>query len=158
MIYYYIPDMSVVQDVKDRSGRRDPLADQGYNRPGVEILDRHREEEQQEATGVGPQVASMELRETFDVGCLGAEGKFPDAEAPSLRPAFTSIGHSLIGLGLRLLGALALHLHLDRDFFAERHKGMMTRANTSRLRAINYPAIEGKNGLGLQAWERSRKS
>ena len=35
----------IPQDVKNRFSRADPLADQGYNRAGSEILDRHRTEE-----------------------------------------------------------------------------------------------------------------
>ncbi len=43
----------------------------------------------------------MELRETFDVGCLGPEGRFPDEDAPGLRAAFGNLGDSLIELGCR---------------------------------------------------------
>ncbi len=43
-------------------------------------MDRHKEGQKEEEEG-----DLLELRETFDVGCLGREGRFPDKEAPDLR-------------------------------------------------------------------------
>ncbi len=47
---------------KDKWGRVDPLADQGYNRPGVEILDRHKEGEDSKVGGSGVRGQRSEVK------------------------------------------------------------------------------------------------
>ena len=65
-----------------------------------------------------------------------ADNLWPDAEVPEFRSAALALYRALDDLGSRVLSALALHIGLPADWFADK-----TDAGNSILRPIHYPPI-----------------
>ena len=64
------------------------------------------------------------------------ENLWPDAEVPGFRPALGNLYARLDALGSQVLSALALHIGLPADWFADK-----TDHGNSILRPIHYPPI-----------------
>lgn len=86
-----------------------------------------------------------DLKEFFHIGReLPADSKYADVMSPNVWPEevanFHEYGYGLYqaldGLGTRVLQALALHINLPQDFFADK-----TNHGNSILRPIHYPPI-----------------
>ncbi len=86
-----------------------------------------------------------DLKEFFHIGReLPAGSRYADVMAPNVWPLevanFKEYGYGLYqaldDLGTRVLQALALHIHLPQDFFADK-----TNNGNSILRPIHYPPI-----------------
>jgi len=124
--YFQLP-----QDVKE-SFPRDPLVQQGYVAPGREIFDQKEDGSK----------AVHEVREAFEVTRIsGPDAKFPDNEAPELRPCLTKLAQETKTLAFRILKSLALGLGLDQDFFVLCHQEILGPKSISKLRSIYYPAL-----------------
>ncbi len=91
--------------------------------------------------------ALSDLKEFWHVGRDLAPGDplraaMPDnlwpEEVPDFRPAVTALYAALDRAGGRVLRAIALHLGLDADFFAQ-----PTRDGNSVLRLLHYPPVTG---------------
>lgn len=104
-----------------------------------------------------------DLKEFWHVGReLGADsqwaGSLPDnlwpSEIPGFRATLSSLYAALDGLGNRMLRAIALHLELPEDWFADK-----VDHGNSILRPIHYPPLNGELGelgeLGAEGAVRS---
>merc|ERR550519_431367 len=82
-------------------------------------------------------IASLELRESYDMNDFSPEGFFPDEEVPSFRPSLTRLGNKARSLGLRVLKCLSVALGKDEAFLGDMHKPK----DSMKLRTIYYPPI-----------------
>ena len=76
----------------------------------------------------------------------GEEAAFPDESVAAMRAALTELAMKSKELTFRLLRAIALSLNQPMDFFVKCHDKIFTRDNTTKLRSIWYPAIDGSVG------------
>ena len=97
----------------------------------------------------------FDLKEFFHVGReLPAGSKYADvmppnvwpAEVPAFKPVAYELYETLDRLGSRVLSALALHIDLPADFFADK-----TNFGNSILRPIHYPPITADNVPNVRA-------
>lgn len=97
----------------------------------------------------------FDLKEFFHVGReLPAGSKYADvmppnlwpAEVPAFKPVAYELYETLDRLGSRVLSALALHIDLPADFFADK-----TNVGNSILRPIHYPPITADNVPNVRA-------
>ncbi len=97
----------------------------------------------------------FDLKEFYHVGReLPAGSKYAPVMPPNLWPAevpaFKSVAYELYetldSLGSRVLSALALHINLPADFFADK-----TQFGNSILRPIHYPPITADNVPNVRA-------
>jgi isopenicillin N synthase-like dioxygenase len=72
----------------------------------------------------------------------------PDAEVPDLRPAVDAWMAAMTDLGQRLLGAMAVGLGLDADWFV-RH---LTADPTVLFRIFRYPALPADLNVDREGW------
>ncbi len=97
----------------------------------------------------------FDLKEFFHVGReLPLGSKYADvmppnlwpAEVPAFKPVAYELYETLDRLGSRVLSALALHIDLPADFFADK-----TNVGNSILRPIHYPPITADNVPNVRA-------
>ena len=97
----------------------------------------------------------FDLKEFFHVGReLPAGSKYADVmppnlwpvEVPAFKPVAYELYETLDRLGSRVLSALALHIDLPADFFADK-----TNFGNSILRPIHYPPITADNVPNVRA-------
>lgn len=97
----------------------------------------------------------FDLKEFFHVGReLPPGSKYADvmppnlwpAEVPAFKPVAYELYETLDRLGSRVLSALALHIDLPADFFADK-----TNVGNSILRPIHYPPITADNVPNVRA-------
>jgi isopenicillin N synthase-like dioxygenase len=85
---------------------------QGWVKPGKEVFD-------QDEKGM---IASLELRESYDMNDFSATGCFPDDHVPAFRPCLTTLAESSRSLTFRILKCLSVVLEQDQDFLGDMHK------------------------------------
>jgi isopenicillin N synthase-like dioxygenase len=85
---------------------------QGWVKPGKEVFD-------QDEKGM---IASLELRESYDMNDFSATGCFPDDHVPAFRPCLTTLAESSRSLTFRILKCLSVVLEQDEDFLGNMHK------------------------------------
>lgn len=100
---------------------------QGWVKPGKEIFD-------QDEKGL---IASLELRESYDMNDFSSSGIFPDEEIPSFRPSLTRLVNSARSLTFRILKCLSVSLGQDEDFLGDMHKLQ----DAMKFRTLYYPPI-----------------
>ena len=105
----YFKLSSELKGVKEKGS--EPNVYQGWVKPGKEIFD-------QDEKGL---VASLELRESYDMNDFGPTGYFPDDHVPTFRPSMTSLAKNAKLLTFRILKSLSIVLGQDEDFLGDMH-------------------------------------
>ena len=85
---------------------------QGWVKPGKEVFD-------QDEKGM---IASLELRESYDMNDFSAMGCFPDNHVPAFGPCLTTLAENARSLTFRILKCLSVVLEQDEDFLGDMHK------------------------------------
>ena len=85
---------------------------QGWVKPGNEIFD-------QDEKG---KIATLELRESFDMSDFSSSGRFPDEYVPSFRPSLTSLAENAKSLTFRILKCLSVSLGQEEDYLGNMHQ------------------------------------
>eukprot|EP00091_Calanus_sinicus_P016518 TRINITY_DN35920_c0_g1_i1.p2 TRINITY_DN35920_c0_g1~~TRINITY_DN35920_c0_g1_i1.p2 ORF type:complete len:144 (-),score=15.95 TRINITY_DN35920_c0_g1_i1:299-730(-) len=92
-------------------------------------------------------IASLELRESYDMNDFTAAGCFPDEHVAAFRPCLKSLAESARRLTFRILKCLSVVLKQDEDFLGDMHK----LEDAMKIRTLYYPPIpanlEYKEGL-----------
>jgi len=95
----------------------------------------------------GGNIATLEVRETFDMKNISPAGKFPDQTCPGLRPALTELSVASKQLAERVMKCVSLGLGQELGFLDKMHQGMLSQGmdgevgNATTLRSIHYPPI-----------------
>ncbi len=105
----------------------------GYTRFGVEHAKDIPEPDLKEFFHVG-----RELPEDHPMAAAYPRNVWPD-EVPDFQDATLDLYRALEGVGMRVLRAVALHLGLPAEYFADK-----VQQGNSILRPIHYPPIEGE--------------
>jgi len=110
---------------------------QGWVKPGKEIFD-------QDEKGM---IASLELRESYDMNDFSAKGSFPDEHVPAFRPSLTNLAENARRLTFRILKSLSVVLEQEENYLGDMHK----LEDAMKMRTLYYPPIpenlEYKEGL-----------
>jgi len=121
----YFKLSSDVKGVKEKGS--EPNVYQGWVKPGKEIFD-------QDEKGL---IASLELRESFDMNDFGPKAYFPDEHVPTFRPSMTSLAENAKLLTFRILKSLSVVLGKEEDFLGDMHR----LEDAMKMRTLYYPPI-----------------
>jgi len=121
----YFKLSSDVKGVKEKGS--EPNVYQGWVKPGKEIFD-------QDEKGL---IASLELRESFDMNDFGPKAYFPDEHVSTFRPSMTSLAKNAKLLTFRILKSLSVVLGKEEDFLGDMHR----LEDAMKMRTLYYPPI-----------------